>query len=81
MPEIDCKYTDDPVCPYCGYVCGDAWELDFRSNEETTVECCNDKCGKDYTVSAHFSVTYSTFKIEPAALPGKGKEGNDEKPE
>lgn len=62
QPEIDHEYTDNPVCPYCGYVCGDTWELDFGTSEETTVTCC--ECERDYIVSAHFSVNYSTRKSE-----------------
>mgnify|MGYP003395084511 CR=1 FL=1 len=24
-----CDWTDNPVCPHCGYVERDAWEIDF----------------------------------------------------
>jgi len=33
MPEIDNEYTREAVCPHCGHVLGETWEL-FRDGEE-----------------------------------------------
>ncbi len=59
-------HTDLPVCPHgCGYVERDAWELDFGpGGEGDTVTACA-RCGADYRVSRHVSVSYSTGKVKP----------------
>lgn len=59
---IDHEYTTDPVCPYCGYVMHDAWELNLEDGEYTEVECGH--CEKSYKVSINISVHYSTEKIK-----------------
>lgn len=65
--EINCDYTDEPVCPHCGeefQVCED-WGWNARNEVETSCE----ECGMPYTVTAHYSVSYSTEK------PKAGEEG------
>lgn len=60
--EIDCDYTDEPVCPHCGEeypVCED-WGWD--ANNEAETQC--HECGESYKVTAHYSVSYSTEKLE-----------------
>ena len=66
---IDIQFTAMPVCPHCGHVDKDAWELNFEGGceGETTSSC--GKCGRDYSVSKRISVFYSTEKIEPDNRP------------
>ena len=59
--KIDCAYTDEIVCPYCGYVSSDSWEygitvVDFE------VDC--NECEKTFLCSRCIDVTYSSTKIE-----------------
>lgn len=58
MSQIDCDHTDDPVCPHCGHVVTDAWELDFNVIEQCEIEC--DECHKPFRVTRDCSVSYST---------------------
>ena len=54
--EIDCSYTDEIVCPHCGYEFSDSWELPMkRDGDNTEIEC--DECQKKFTV--YLSVTYA----------------------
>lgn len=55
--KIDHNYTDEVVCPYCGYEFGDSWEL----GEEGGLEC--DKCGKEFEFYRNIEVTYCTYQI------------------
>lgn len=54
--EEDTEYTDEPICPNCGTIQGDAWE--WAQSEDGEIECGT--C--DYTIkwSRHVSITYST---------------------
>jgi len=50
MSEIDHKFTNEIVCPYCGYEFSDSWEYldpsnDSHDGEEIDVECL--ECGKN----------------------------------
>lgn len=57
MPEpID--RTTLPVCPNCGMEMRDAWELDFRANEDVETDC--GYCGRAIVVTQHLAVTYTT---------------------
>ena len=60
--EINCDYTDEPVCPHCGTehpVCEDwGW------NHWNQVEDACHECGKPYRATIHYSVSYSTEKLE-----------------
>ena len=62
--EIDHDGTDDPVCPYCGYVMIDAWEWFSKNQEEAEMECGNGACEKLFTACREFSVSYTMFKKE-----------------
>ena len=37
--EIDCDYTDEVVCPYCGYKDSNSEEYFPRSSDSTNVQC------------------------------------------
>ena len=62
VTEIDHHYTDDPVCPHCGYRRRDAWEINFGPclEGDTEIQCGNEDCERIYQVSRNCSITYST---------------------
>jgi len=51
--EIDCSYTDEIVCPHCGYEFSDSWE-NFQYNDEYIegIEC--EKCEKEFNIKETF---------------------------
>lgn len=55
--DQDHEYTDEVVCPYCGYEHGDSWELSADSDE---MDCGN--CDQPFTYERNIEVTYSTKK-------------------
>jgi len=55
-------FTDYPVCPYCGHVERDAWEIDFGPGLDGDAETSCNSCGADYFCSRNVSVTYTTRK-------------------
>ena len=54
--EFDTEYTDEAICPWCGYEHKDSWE--FLDGE---AEC--ESCSRPFSVSKYVSVTYSTNRI------------------
>lgn len=61
--EIDHEYTDEIVCPACGYEFLDSWEC-FSSGacSQTEEEC--PECGAKFKVTQNVEVTYSTELME-----------------
>jgi len=59
--EDDLRLKDAPVCPDCGHVERDAWEIDFGGVEGETGHSCG-ACGVEYVVSRQVTYYYSTFK-------------------
>ena len=59
MANIDNKYTNELVCPYCGYEHSDSWEL----SEDCSEIDCGD-CGKSFSYSRIVNVEYTTEKIK-----------------
>ena len=57
--EFDTEYTKDIVCPHCGAEDGDSWES--NDNDGGTQQCGS--CDKDFVLSVHHEVTYSTSKV------------------
>lgn len=57
---IDHEYTPDLVCPYCGYVNRDSWEIGHDEGETN----CN-RCEKLYEYERHITVRFSTAKVKP----------------
>lgn len=53
-------FEKEITCPYCGEVFADSWE--YNENECGETEC--DECGKKFTYSVNFEVSYSTRKID-----------------
>jgi transposase-like protein len=60
---IDHDYTDSIVCPHCGAEHEDCGDWPWDSAEQCRTDC--ETCGKDFTVTRDFSISYSTKK-EPA---------------
>ena len=60
-PDIDHEHTNLPVCPHCGKEVEDTFELGFDGDEgEVEVECYG--CKKEFIITQHIRVSYSTFK-------------------
>lgn len=59
--DLDLAYNPAPVCPHCGHVMKDAWEL---GEPERTREVDCGACDEPYLVSGHVSVTWSTCKMK-----------------
>lgn len=55
--DLDLEHNKAPVCPFCGYVARDAWEIGDGEGE-TEHDCGN--CERPYLVYRHIEVTYST---------------------
>lgn len=60
---IDCDYTDEAVCPYCGHQHEDSHEFFPRNQEDTTAFCY--KCEKEFSLTRHISVHYSSEPKKP----------------
>jgi protein-arginine kinase activator protein McsA len=53
--DIEHEYTDEVVCPACGYVHGDSWEFEDYDNE---FEC--HECYAVFEFQRNIEITYST---------------------
>jgi len=58
MSEIEHEFTDEIVCPYCGYEYSECYE--FTEDDDST-EC--PKCEKFFSYSRHTQITYTTTKL------------------
>jgi len=54
----DTKYTDEMICPHCGYEYSDSWELQSESDE---IIC--DDCGNEFRYERIVTAEYITSKI------------------
>ena len=50
--------NSEPVCPYCGHVYTDAWDLNLEQDEEMILEC--GECEKEFHVQCCIDITYHT---------------------
>jgi len=52
------EWSDYPICPHCGYVHKDAWEMfdDVEGNKETNCHSCD----RPIIVNKHCRINYST---------------------
>jgi hypothetical protein len=61
--EIDCSFTEEIVCPHCGYEFSDSYELfEFHNSHgeyNVGVEC--DECSKEFNAGRCIEVTYSSY--------------------
>lgn len=53
--EGETDYTDEVICPHCGYEYSDSWEMNEGRHE------CSD-CERPFEVTRNVVVTYSTEK-------------------
>lgn len=58
MKGINTQYTDDVVCPYCGYESSDSWEY-LKDRRSYKVITCAD-CEKQFSLTITYIATYST---------------------
>lgn len=57
--DIDHEYTDEIVCPYCGYEFTDSWE--YSDTQDEQVVDCHD-CGEEFLLYMHVTIDYTTYK-------------------
>lgn len=69
MRNYDHTYTDEIICPHCGYEHSDSWEYE---GNDGVIECGN--CEKPFSYCRDVSVTYSTHKEEYEICPKCHKE-------
>lgn len=55
--EIDHTYTEEVVCPYCGYQHFDSWEM-------TTGDMDCESCDKEFHMERNVKTTYCTSQNE-----------------
>jgi hypothetical protein len=56
--EIDHDFTDEVVCPHCGWQSRDSWELD----DSGYMDC--EECEKEFFFERNITVRYCTGKIK-----------------
>ena len=56
----DTTHTEFPVCPHCGHVERDAWEIEFGPGLDGDAVTSCGSCGKYYFVTRDCTVRYST---------------------
>ena len=56
--SADLLFNREPVCPHCGYVASDAWEIGYGEEGDFDHDC--GECGRPYRVSRHVTWSYST---------------------
>jgi len=59
--QFSTEYTDNAVCPFCGYVERDSWEI--GDGEGETEHTCG-RCDKAYGVSRHMQISYTTYRLK-----------------
>ena len=59
----DTAYEPEVICPHCGHVDRDAWELPLDHDGDSTVEECGN-CRELYTIQLHLTTEYSTAQSE-----------------
>jgi len=59
---IDCSYTDEIVCPHCGYSHTESYEF-FVNNGECADGCSCSDCGREFDATREVSITYSTVAV------------------
>lgn len=61
---FDHLYTDEIVCPHCGYEYSDSWELNGSSGEQECPECY-----EPFELEVTVTVNYSTSKLKEDKTP------------
>jgi len=62
--SIDCEYTSEIVCPYCGYEFSDSWDVNSSvgDGDLDNQEC--DECGKTFFCRRDIDVSYVSEKLD-----------------
>lgn len=63
IKEINHTYTNEIVCPHCGYEYQDSWEMSDNDEED-----CQE-CGEKFIFSREVDVHYNTQKLTPPSKP------------
>lgn len=58
--KFDTWFTENIVCPYCGYEESDSWEHRYDYDDE--YEC--EECGKKFSWERIIDVSYTSKKIK-----------------
>lgn len=58
------EMTTLPVCPYCGHVEQDAWEINFGPGLDGDTEVSCNSCGEDYFCERIVDVSYKSSKLK-----------------
>ena len=56
--DIDCEYTSEITCPWCGYIQQDSWE---RIDEGNDICSC---CGSIFSYERFVTIDYCTDRIK-----------------
>jgi len=70
--SIDHKYTNNIICPYCGYEDFNSWEVESGDEDLGLLECSN--CEKSFYAQRHIIIEYSTEKPTYGTCKHCGKE-------
>ena len=62
--EIDTDYTRQLVCPYCGHVETDSWEIAAGGGDGDVGTTNCGECGREYEYTINVDITYSSNKME-----------------
>ena len=54
----------EPICPHCGHIEQDAWEIDFGPVLDGEREVSCNSCGEDYFLERIVSVDYKSSKLK-----------------
>jgi len=64
--EIDHEFTDEVVCPHCGYVLSDSWDFDDGDGADCP------ECNCKFKISVHHTIEYSTKILNAPQEPAGG---------
>jgi hypothetical protein len=73
MKEVEHDYTDEIVCPYCGYEFSESYEFGDGFDEDLDIIDCGE-CEESFYASRSIMVNYSTEKLEKGTCKYCGKE-------
>lgn len=60
--DFETSYTNEIICPYCGYEFSDSIEIENGNNDVGEVDCS--RCEKTFITYRNVEVTYNTWKKE-----------------
>ena len=63
--EIETRYTDEVVCPWCGHQHQDSYEF-FQGQGPAEGLLCH-RCEREFDAYRHFRVTYCTYRAKEAS--------------